>query len=206
MYPKFLLLTISLASLAAPRVAYVVPSATPTASLLGRDTHQKRNHQGDLVRGPAGQMKPNPMRSHERPTPTAAWQMSATWPAGCNMWKNPCPEGVKISGRAAATATNSVDVSENTHRWERKVADTRKRGHSAGNGLVLGDGLSPNSDSKEPERLEKPTSNSDIPWYAGIWPLPLPIGLRKREHVNGHTSTGSRNVDALNSILKWLFG
>lgn len=112
---------------------------------------------------------------------------------------------MKIPGRAAATATSSVDVSENTHRGEREVAGTRKRGHSAGNGLVFGHGLSPNSDSKEPERLEKPASNSDIPWYAGYGHYRFPIGLRRREHANG-TSTGGRNVGVLNSILKWLLG
>lgn len=105
-----LLLIITLTALTTSRILYVLPSATPTASLLERDIYQKRNHQGDLIAGPAGQMIPNPEKAHKRPTPTAAWQTSITWPAGCDMWKNPCPEGVKISGRGVTIATNSVKV------------------------------------------------------------------------------------------------
>jgi hypothetical protein len=36
----------------------------------------------------------------------AAWESSVTWPAGCELWANPCPSGAIISGGGVAGYTN----------------------------------------------------------------------------------------------------
>jgi hypothetical protein len=40
------------------------------------------------------------------PVAGADWQTAVTWPAGCELWANPCPPGAKIAG---ATGTASYE-------------------------------------------------------------------------------------------------
>lgn len=49
---------------------------------------------------------------------TGDWQSAVTWPAGCELWANPCPSGAHIVGGATVTSAAATGTATGTASYE----------------------------------------------------------------------------------------
>ncbi|TID14278.1 hypothetical protein E2P81_ATG09158 [Venturia nashicola] len=72
------------------------------------------------------------------PTPAATgdWQTAVTWPAGCELWANPCPAGAHVNGGATVPAATVTGTANTTTPYENGF--TSYTSMTDANGVITG--------------------------------------------------------------------
>lgn len=67
---------------------------------------------------------------------TGDWQSAVTWPAGCELWANPCPSGAHVIGGATATGAAATGTATGTTSFENGF--TSYTSMTDANGVITG--------------------------------------------------------------------